>query len=191
MRSTILLLILTLLPIGLAVGVPLEKSTPYLATNWGLTSPHSDLAWTYDSDPTPAPSSPPRQRILDFNFPPAHSASMDREARGACRLSVEKMRAIGDINTLPIMVVGFADCYSEGPNAERLAMRRAEKTRNFLASLGVNRHNIRVASFSNRYCTAQEWEKIKQSYERRAEIWVLEGTASGTQMSEVQPSARR
>jgi outer membrane protein OmpA-like peptidoglycan-associated protein len=71
-------------------------------------------------------------------------------------------------------VVGFADRITEPGNASAVSRRRAEVTRDQLLSMGFRPENIQIASAGSAYATALAHERIKQTTERRVEIWLLQ-----------------
>jgi len=161
---------------GSASAVPREESTPYLVTTWGATNPGTRLAWNFDQTPTPDPGARVSERLLDFNFPAVRSTRLDREGYGACRYAVEKLRARGDLRSQRVLIAGHCDCSNEhSGDTHDLGLRRARAAADYLVRLGVPRKNIQLASFGHDTCIAEPWEKLRQGWERRVSLWVLEG----------------
>ena len=151
------------------------ETAPEVATTWGASDPKTDLKWTYKDSPTPAFEGAPDYALTEIVFA-RNSNSLDREAVGALRTASENLNAGGDREDpgeVKLLVLGFADGTSERSLAEELGLRRAEAARTQLVKLGFRKENIQVASFGARYSAAKRWEKVKQEYERNAEVWVL------------------
>ncbi|MDM7917245.1 MAG: OmpA family protein [Candidatus Eisenbacteria bacterium] len=129
--------------------------------------------WSYEIDLGPGVQGSPQERIIVWNFPKAGSASLDPEARGAAKLAIEKLRSAGSLETARLLVVGFADSVQEHSGAEALGMRRAEAAGKALVDLGIPESNLNLASAGDRTSRAKEFEKIRQAYERRVEVWTL------------------
>lgn len=126
--------------------------------------------WRYDKTPSPALEGKPTKMVVSFGFERG-SSELKQEAVGALRDAIRKMEGRGDYR---LAVVGFADGIQEQTNAEALGLKRAEAARSFLSTLGVGAERVEVSSFGALYSTATEDEKIKQSRERKVEIWLLE-----------------
>lgn len=131
--------------------------------------PGTALEWAYDAAPTPPFQGTPDTRLTSFGFDQG-STQMRPEGVGACREAVKKIQDRPDVK---LLLIGFADGIKEKEGAEQLGMRRAESVRGFLSTLGIDAGRVQVASYGTRYSTARDFEKIKQGYERKVEIWLL------------------
>lgn len=125
--------------------------------------------WLYDEAPTPAIVGTPDYRLVSFGFD-QESVLMKQEAKGACREAIKKLADRPDAR---LAVIGFADGIQEKANATALGMRRAHSVVKFLTGLGIDKERLQATSFGDAHSTARDFETIKQSRERKVEIWVL------------------
>jgi outer membrane protein OmpA-like peptidoglycan-associated protein len=126
-------------------------------------------AWEYDQEPKPAVVGTPDYRLVSFGFD-QHSVLMKPEGRGACREAIQKL---ADQPEARLVVIGFADGIHEKRSAGSLGMRRAHSAAKVLEGLGIAKERIQTTSFGDTYSTARDFETIKQSRERKVEVWVL------------------
>lgn len=144
-------------------------------TDWGATTPDTQINWNYPDSPSPSFQGTPDYFVIGFSFPKG-SAALNQEARGSTYDKTADLTAGGDIDDVKdarILVIGFADGLGERRMGERLGMERAQAARNLLVNMGYSRENIQVATFGSRYSTATVWEPNKQKAERQVEVWAL------------------
>jgi len=130
----------------------------------------SSAEWGYDAAPTPPFTGAPDYMLVSFGFD-ENDTAVKREGMGACREAIKKIK---DKPETRLVAIGFADGIKEKDTAEPLGLRRAESVREFLSTIGVVPDRVQVSSFGSKYSTARDFEKIKQSRERKVEIWVLQ-----------------
>lgn len=174
MKRSYLFLLVALLGMGLVLTGCGAKKTA--GTGTGDGDAEADLApnlepveWSYDKAPMPAIQGSPDFRLVSFGFD-RESTLMKKEANGACK---EALKKLADKPDAHLVVIGFADGIREKANAGSLGMRRAHTVQKFLSSLGIDKERIQTTSFGDTYSTARDFETIKQSRERKVEIWVL------------------
>ena len=136
----------------------------------GMAPDLEPVEWSYDKQPTPAIQGTPDYRLVSFGFD-RESVLMKKEAKGACKEALKKLAGNADAH---LVVIGFADGIHEKANAASLGMRRAHAAQKFLTSLGIDKTRMQATSFGDTYSTARDFETIKQSRERKVEVWVLE-----------------
>ncbi|MBD3160896.1 MAG: OmpA family protein [Candidatus Eisenbacteria bacterium] len=129
-----------------------------------------ETEWRYDKIPSPPLEGTPTRMLVSFGFERG-SNSLKQEAIGATRDAIRRLEGESDFR---LAAVGFADRVQESGNAEQLGLRRAEAVRGFLSTLGIGPERVEVSSFGDAYSIAREDEKIKQSRERKVEIWLVE-----------------
>ena len=135
----------------------------------GLTPDPTPVEWSYENAPTPEIEGSPDYRLVSFGFD-QDAVLLKPEAQGACR---EALKKLADKPDARFVVAGFADGIDEKANAVALGMRRAHAVSEFLSTLGIAKERIQVVSFGDAYATAQDFEIIQQSRDRKVEIWVL------------------
>ncbi len=134
-----------------------------------IQSPRED-SWTFDSDPTPAPSVRPKRRLNEIAFA-ANSTELSSEGSGVCR---EASKMLKESPALKILLLGY--CHKDenvGSGSNDLGLRRAEKVKACLKANGVNVSGFETASFGSRYSTADRTAPMTMKQERRVEMWVL------------------
>jgi outer membrane protein OmpA-like peptidoglycan-associated protein len=175
MKRSYLLLLVALLGMGLMLtGCGGKKTGAGSGTGAedaeaGLAPSLEPVEWSYEKAPMPAIQGSPDYRLVSFGFD-RESALMKKEGQGACREALKKLADKPDVH---LIVIGFADGIHEKANAGALGMRRAHATQKFLTSLGIDKAQIQSTSFGDTYSTARDFETIKQSRERKVEVWVL------------------
>jgi outer membrane protein OmpA-like peptidoglycan-associated protein len=128
------------------------------------------VRWDYTSDPTPAIDGIPNTFLTSFTFDRG-STALKQESIGAIREAIRELE-----RTKPgarLAIIGFADGITEQSGAHDLGMRRAERVRTHLSTLGIAKDRMQVASFGATQSTARDYETFKQSRERKVEVWVL------------------
>jgi len=175
MKRSHLFLLVALLGMGLVLtGCGGKKTgagsgTGIVDAEAGLAPSLEPVAWSYDKAPMPAIVGSPDVRLVSFGFD-RESALMKQEAKGACK---EALKKLADKPEARLVVIGFADGIGEKASAGALGMRRAHAAGKFLTSLGVDKERVQNTSFGDVYSSARDFETIKQSRERKVEIWVL------------------
>jgi outer membrane protein OmpA-like peptidoglycan-associated protein len=155
---------------GCASKKPAGEADQVAEETTALMAPDMEpTAWEYDQEPKPAVVGTPDYRLVSFGFD-QHSVLMKLEAKGACREAIKKLADRPDAH---LVVIGFADGIHEKESAGSLGMRRAHSAAKVLESLGIEKERIQTTSFGDTYSTARDFETIKQSRERKVEIWVL------------------
>jgi outer membrane protein OmpA-like peptidoglycan-associated protein len=178
MRSSHFLLALLLVALSshAAWAVPMDdpNGTPEPIATWGATTPNTVLHWTFATSPSPAIQGTPDHLVKEFGFS-KESTGLNREAMGAMHRMIADLRRDGrDLKTVRLAVVGFADNVTEASNARQIGLRRAEAARNFLENFGISKDHIQVASFGSAYSFAKSFEYVRQRFDRRASIWIVE-----------------